>query len=134
FVAILIGTIGGGELANYTRNGELIGPLFTGIACIVIAVAGWLTARGVPVSPASQPDLRINWNPISETWRNLKLASNQRAVFLSLLGISWLWFVGATFLTSFFAFARNVLGGDQNVVTLLLAVFSVGIGLGSVLC
>ncbi|MGC7407459.1 glycerol acyltransferase, partial [Pandoraea pneumonica] len=80
-----------------------IGPLFTGIACIVIAVAGWLTARGVPVSPASQPDLRINWNPISETWRNLKLASNQRAVFLSLLGISWLWFVGATFLTSFFA-------------------------------
>ncbi|MDP0965293.1 hypothetical protein Q6264_31025, partial [Klebsiella pneumoniae] len=58
----------------------------------------------------------------------------QRAVFLSLLGISWLWFVGATFLTSFFAYARNVLGGDQNVVTLLLAVFSVGIGLGSVLC
>ncbi|MBP0657355.1 hypothetical protein J8J20_26135, partial [Mycobacterium tuberculosis] len=75
-----------------------------------------------------------NLNPISETWRNLKLAGNQRAVFLSLLGISWLWFVGATFLTSFFAYARNVLGGDQNVVTLLLAVFSVGIGLGSVLC
>lgn len=54
-------------------------------------------------------------------------------MFLSLLGISWLWFVGATF-TSFFAFARNVLGGDQNVVTLPLAVFSIGIGLGSVLC
>lgn len=134
FVAILIGTIAGGELANLTRNGELIGPTFTGIVCIAIAVSGWLTARGVPVSPASQPDLRINWNPISETLRNLKLASNQRAVFLSLLGISWLWFVGATFLTSFFAFARNVLAGDQNVVTLLLAVFSIGIGLGSVLC
>lgn len=134
FVAILIGTIGGGELANFTRNGELVGPTLTGIACVAIAVAGWLTARGVPVSPASQPDLRIHWNPVSETWRNLKLASNQRAVFLSLLGISWLWFVGATFLTSFFAFARNVLGGDQNEVTLLLAVFSIGIGLGSVLC
>src|SRR5579875_2852901 len=58
FVAILIGTIGGGELANYTRNGDLIGPTLTGIACLVIAVSGWLTARGVPVSPASQPEDR----------------------------------------------------------------------------
>jgi 1-acyl-sn-glycerol-3-phosphate acyltransferase len=88
----------------------------------------------VPLSPAPQPGLRINWNPFTETWRNLGLARTDRTVFRSLLGISWLWFLGATFLTSFFGFAKTVLGGDQNVVTLLLAVFSVGIGVGSLLC
>jgi 1-acyl-sn-glycerol-3-phosphate acyltransferase len=82
----------------------------------------------------SQPDLRINWNPISETWRNLKLARQNRTVFLSLLGISWLWFVGATFLSSFFRFAKDVLSANPDVVTVLLATFSIGIGTGSLLC
>jgi hypothetical protein len=67
------------------------------------------------VTAAPQPDLRINWNPVSETWRNLKLARENRTVFLSLLGISWLWFVGATFLSSFFSFAKNVLSADPDV-------------------
>ncbi|CAG9172330.1 Lysophospholipid transporter LplT [Cupriavidus laharis] len=134
FVAILIGTLLGGELAGLEQGGKLIGPLYVGVACIGLAVAGRVVSGGVPVSPAPQPDLRINWNPFTETWRNLMLARGNRTVFLSLLGISWLWFLGATFLTSFFSFAKDVLGGDQNVVTLLLAVFSVGIGIGSLLC
>jgi 1-acyl-sn-glycerol-3-phosphate acyltransferase len=134
FIAILFGTIVGGELANATYHGQLIGPLCVGLACISIAIIGRWTAQGVPHSPAAQPDLRINWNPISETWRNLMLARSNRVVLLSMLGISWLWFVGATLLTSFFPFAKNVLGGDQSVVTLLLAVFSIGIGVGSLLC
>ncbi|WP_454763627.1 MFS transporter [Cupriavidus campinensis] len=134
FVAILIGTLIGGELAGVARDGAVVGPLYVGIACVAIAVTGRLVSRGVPVSPPPQPDLRINWNPFTETWRNLMIARERRVVFLSLLGISWLWFLGATFLTSFFSFARDVLGGDQNVVTLLLAVFSIGIGTGSLLC
>ncbi|QWE95450.1 MFS transporter [Cupriavidus sp. EM10] len=135
FVAILLGTLLGGELAGLTgASGAVVGPLYVGIICVVIAVAGRTVSQGVPVSPAPQPDLRINWNPFTETWRNLVLARQSRVVFLSLLGISWLWFLGATFLTSFFSFAKDVLGGDQNVVTLLLAVFSVGIGIGSLLC
>ena len=134
FVAILLGTLLGGELAGLEQGGKLIGPLYVGVACVGLAVAGRVASRGVPVSPAPQPDLRINWNPFTETWRNLMLARENRTVFLSLLGISWLWFLGATFLTSFFSFAKDVLGGDQNVVTLLLAVFSVGIGIGSLLC
>ncbi len=134
FVAILIGTLIGGELAGLEQGGKLIGPLFVGVACVGLAVAGRVVSGGVPVSPAPQPDLRINWNPFTETWRNLMLARENRTVFLSLLGISWLWFLGATFLTSFFSFAKDVLGGDQNVVTLLLAVFSIGIGIGSLLC
>ncbi|AZG14793.1 MFS transporter [Cupriavidus pauculus] len=135
FVAILLGTLVGGEMAGLTgADGTVVGPLYVGIVCVAIAVAGRAVSQGVPLSPAPQPDLRINWNPFTETWRNLMLARERRVVFLSLLGISWLWFLGATFLTSFFSFAKDVLGGDQNVVTLLLAVFSVGIGTGSLLC
>ncbi|CAG9177477.1 MFS transporter [Cupriavidus pampae] len=134
FVAILFGTIIGGELAGLSSGGEIVGPLYVGIVCVMLAIAGRIVSRGVPDSPAPQPDLRINWNPFTETWRNLMLARERRVVFLSLLGISWLWFLGATFLTSFFSFAKDVLGGDQNVVTLLLAVFSIGIGFGSLLC
>jgi 1-acyl-sn-glycerol-3-phosphate acyltransferase len=135
FVAILLGTLLGGEMAGLARaDGTVVGPLYVGIACVVIAVAGRVVSQRLPLSPAPQPDLRINWNPFTETWRNLVLARERRVVFLSLLGISWLWFLGATFLTSFFSFAKDVLGGDQNVVTLLLAVFSIGIGTGSLLC
>jgi len=130
FVAILIGTIVGGEMADLGARGL---PIMAG-CCLFVAACGRITASFVPLSPAAMPELKINWNPFSETWRNLKIAHQNRTVFLSLLGISWLWFFGATFLTSFFNFARDVLGGDPQVVTLLLAVFSIGIGSGSLLC
>ncbi|VVD76982.1 glycerol acyltransferase [Pandoraea aquatica] len=130
FVAILVGTIIGGELAG-AGAGAL--PWIGGV-CIGLAVLGRLVSTWVPQTAAAQPDLRINWNPFTETWRNLRIARNDRAVFQSLLGISWLWFLGATFLASFFNFSRDVLGANPDVVTLLLAMFSVGIGMGSLLC
>ncbi len=130
FVAILLGTIIGGLLVA----AGAAGPVLVGVATIVIAIAGWLASRGIPHTPAVAPELRINWNPITETWRSLRFASGERVVWLSMLGISWFWFYGATFLTQLPNFAKNVLGGDEHVVTLLLAVFSVGIGVGSLLC
>ena len=130
FVAILLGTMAGGALASIPGNG----PLYVSVLCIAVALAGRAVAGFIPATPAPDPGLRINWNPLSETLANLKLARTNRAVFLSMLGISWLWFFGATFLTSFSPFAKDVLGGNESVVTLLLAVFSVGIGLGSLLC
>ncbi|AIO32656.1 acyltransferase family protein [Burkholderia cenocepacia] len=130
FIAILIGTIIGGAAAGIEGSGERV----LAVSVVVIALAGRLVAQRVPATPAPQPDLVINWNPFSETWRNLALARQNRTVFLSLLGISWLWFVGATFLTSFFNFAKDVLSASPDVVTVLLATFSVGIGLGSLLC
>ena len=128
FVAILLGTMAGGILA-----GDL-GAQYVAWASLSIAVLGRVASQFVPLSPSSDPALRINWNPVTETWRNLKIAGRDRAVFNSLLGISWLWFFGSVFLTSFTPFARDVIGGDENVVTLLLAVFSLGIGSGSLLC
>jgi 1-acyl-sn-glycerol-3-phosphate acyltransferase len=130
FVAILIGTIVGGILVAVDPNG----PVMAGVAAVVVAVAGWLASRAIPLTPAVAPSLAINWNPFTETWKNLQFARGNRVVWLSMLGISWFWFYGATFLTQFPNFAKNVLGGDEHVVTFLLASFSIGIGVGSLLC
>jgi 1-acyl-sn-glycerol-3-phosphate acyltransferase len=130
FVAILIGTIVGGVAAAFATHGALA----LAVVCVAVACAGRAISSAVPATPAPQPDLRINWNPVTETLRNLALARENRTVFLSLLGISWLWFVGATFLTSFFSFAKDVLSANPDVVTVLLATFSLGIGGGSLLC
>jgi len=130
FVAILAGTIIGGVLVGIPGTG----PHWVAGVSIALAVLGRVVAGFVPHSAAADPGLRINWNPLTETWANLRQARGNRTVFLSMLGISWLWFFGSVFLTTFTGFAKETLGGDQNVVTLLLAVFSIGIGVGSLLC
>ena len=130
FVAILLGTMLGGALVAIPG----MGPTYVAIVSLVVAVLGRITAGFIPASPAPVPDLKVNWNPVTETWANLKIANRNRVVFLSMIGISWLWFFGSIFLTSFTGFAKEVLSGNEQVVTLLLAIFSVGIGLGSVLC
>jgi 1-acyl-sn-glycerol-3-phosphate acyltransferase len=130
FVAILAGTMAGGLLVESGEGGALL----VAVACVSVAILGRIAAGFIPVSPAPEPGLRVNWNPVSETWRNLHIAARDRTVFHSLMGISWLWFFGSIFLTSFTPFARQVLGGDESVVTLLLAVFSIGIGSGSLAC
>jgi 1-acyl-sn-glycerol-3-phosphate acyltransferase len=101
---------------------------------VAIAVIGWLASRGIPVTPPVAPTLAINWNPLSETWRNLRVAHRDLVVWRSMLGISWFWFYGTTFLAQFAGFTREWLGGDEAVATLLLAIFSIGIGVGSLAC
>jgi 1-acyl-sn-glycerol-3-phosphate acyltransferase len=130
FVAILAGTMTAGLLLKSGTQGAT----WVAIACVAVAVLGRFAASFVPASPAPEPGLAINWNPFTETWHNLAIAAKDRVVFHSLLGISWLWFFGSIFLTSFTPFTKDVLGGDENVVTVLLAVFSVGIGLGALAC
>jgi 1-acyl-sn-glycerol-3-phosphate acyltransferase len=130
FVAILLGNVAGGVLIALPG----VGPAAVAMACLGLAVAGRLMAQAIPASPATDPGLRINWNPISETWHNLRLAHGNLVVFRSLLGISWMWFFGAVFLANFPVFAKDVLHGDEHVASLLLVVFSVGIGIGSLLC
>ncbi|HOB96208.1 MAG TPA: MFS transporter [Aquabacterium sp.] len=130
FVAILLGSLAGGLLIAIPQ----IGPATVAVACFGVALAGRAVAQAVPHSPATDPALRINWNPFTETWRNLMLARQDIVVFRSLLGISWMWFFGAVFLANFPAFAKTVLHGDPQVASLLLVVFSVGVGTGSLLC
>ncbi|MCM5681793.1 MFS transporter [Schlegelella sp. S2-27] len=130
FVAILLGNVAGGLLIAIPE----VGARWVAWSCIGLALLGWLASLKVPASPSTDPALVINWNPVSETWRNLKLASESKSVFRSILGISWMWFVGAVFLSQFPAFAKDVLHGDEQVASLLLVVFSVGIATGSLLC
>lgn len=111
-----------------------IGAHHVGFSCVALAVLGRVTAHYVPATPATDPGLKINWNPFTETWRNLKLAHGNTVVFRSVLGISWMWFFGAVFLSQFPSFAKEVLHGNEQVASLLLIVFSVGIGTGSLLC
>lgn len=129
FVAILLGTIAGALMAAL-ENGEL----WITVGGVLVALAGYLASRGIPAAPAPAPELRINLNPFTETWRNIGFARENRTVFLSILGISWFWLYGALFLAQFPAYAKNVLGGSETSVTLLLAVFTIGIGTGSMLC
>jgi 1-acyl-sn-glycerol-3-phosphate acyltransferase len=130
FVAILVGNIVGGLLIAI----PLHGAEYVAWTCLTFAVLGRLTAQALPETPASDPNLQINWNPFTETWRNLKIAHQNIVVFRSLLGISWMWFVGAVFLGNFPAFAKDVLHGNEQVASLLLVVFSIGIAIGSLLC
>ncbi len=130
FVAILLGEIVGGLVIAIKPDG----PLYAGATAIAIAIAGYVVCRRIPSAPSVAPDLRINWNPFTETWRNLRFARGNRVVWLSMLGISWFWFYGATYLTQFANFTHDVLGGDEHIATMMLAIFSVGIGVGSLLC
>jgi 1-acyl-sn-glycerol-3-phosphate acyltransferase len=130
FVAILLGTVAGGLVVAAQPNG----PLYAGVLGVALALAGYLTSRRIPYTPAVDPALALNWNPFTETRRNLRLARGNRVVWLSMLGISWFWFYGATFVAQFAGFARDSLGGDETIVTFLLALFSIGIGVGSLLC
>lgn len=130
FVAILVGTIAAGTLVEAGSSGHL----YAASLCVVLALAGLAAGAMIPRAPSADPALVIDWNPVRVTLDNLSVARRERSVFLSLLGISWLWFFGAVFLTQFPLFARDTLGGAPAVATLLLAVFSVGIGAGSLLC
>ena len=130
FVAILLGNVAGGLLIALPE----VGVHYVAVGCVGTALLGRMTAQAVPPTPATDPGLRINWNPVSETLRNLALAHGNIVVFRSLLGISWMWFLGAVFLSNFPVFAKDVLHGDEHVASLLLVVFSIGIGIGSLLC
>ncbi len=130
FVGILLGEVLGAVLVVHKPWGiELVAG-----GTLAIAVVGWLFSRGIPLTPAAEPALKINWNPITETVRNLGFSRKNRPVFLAMLANSWFWFYGAIVLAQFPLYAKNYLHGDHSVFVLLLTVFSLGVGTGSLLC
>ncbi len=130
FVAILLGTLAGGVLM---AQGAASAALVAG-ATLAVALLGWLASLRIPRVPAAAPGLEVSWNLARETARCLRFARGKRTVFLSILGISWLWFYGALLLAQLPEYSRAVLGGNEQVVTALLALFSIGTGLGSLAC
>ena len=130
FVGILLGEVLGALLIVSKPWGVEV----VAVGTLALATLGWWFSRAIPPSPAPVPELKVNWNPITETVRNLNYSRQNRAVFLSLLGNSWFWFYGAIILAQFPLYAKNYLHGDHGVFVLLLTIFSFGIGAGSLLC
>ncbi|MFJ2990234.1 MFS transporter [Collimonas sp. NPDC087041] len=130
FVGILLGEVLGAVLVVHKPWGiELVAG-----GTVAIAIVGWLFSRRIPLTPAAEPALKVNWNPITETVRNLGFSRKNRPVFLAMLANSWFWFYGAIVLAQFPLYAKNYLHGDHSVFVLLLTVFSLGVGAGSLLC
>jgi MFS family permease len=130
FVAILLGNMLGGLLMSLPG----VGQGAAAFACVLIAVAGRVAASWIPAGAPPMIDAPMRWNPLSETVANLRLGAQDAVVFRSMLAISWMWFFGAVFLSQFPAFAKGVLHGDEQVASLLLVLFSLGIGAGALLC
>lgn len=128
-LAILGGTLAGGLLAD--TEVAIVG---CSAILIVVSVAGYLFAQGIHPVAAADPGLKIEWNPITPTWKVLQMARKNRSVFLSILGISWFWSIGGGLLTLLPAYGKQVLGVEPTVVTLFMAVFSIGVAIGAVLC
>ena len=129
FLAILLGTILGGVMILKSS-----GIITISAVIIIVAFLGWLTSCGIPKAQSGSPNLKINFNFIAETWYLTRHAYKEKDVFLSIIGISWFWLVGFTFLAQFPVYASDVLGANEQIVTLFLTVFSVGIALGSLIC
>lgn len=129
FLAILLGTITGGLMIGLEK-----GTYIVAFSVIFFAALGWLSSTKIPVASAVDPQLRLNYNLVSESARIIRHAFGYRYVFTAIIGISWFWFFGAIILAQFPAYTKNFLHANEEVVTLLLATFSLGIGLGSVFC
>ena len=129
FLAILLGTLTGGVLIQKDHA-----AVWVGLSLMAVALAGWLASRRIPEAPAPEPEMNLRWNILSQTWRTIGFGRRVHSVFLSILGISWFWLLGAAYLTQIPNFTREVLRSNEGVVTLLLTMFSVGIGAGSLLC
>jgi 1-acyl-sn-glycerol-3-phosphate acyltransferase len=130
FVGILLGEVMGAILAGHGAAGVHLVAFGT----LAVAVLGLATSWRIPASPAPAPSLKISANFVAESVRNLAFSKKNRTVFLSMLGNSWFWFYGALVLSQFPLYAKDYLHGDHSVFVLLLTIFSLGIGTGSLLC
>lgn len=129
YLAILLGTIIGGVLAMFKA-----GPIFVSMAVVMVAVTGYITSLWIPAAKINSPNLKINFNLIQETSNIVKRTFKSANLSMAILGISWFWLVGATYLSQFPTYAKIVLGAESSVVTVFLTFFTLGIGIGSLLC
>lgn len=128
-LAILLGSIAGGILA-----GTVLGPTICSVAVVAIAVAGYFTAKLVPRVKPSDPNLVVEWNPITPTYHVIQMARKTRAVFLSILGVSWFWALGGGLLTLLPVYGKQILKVSEEVAVGFDAVFSIGVAIGAIIC
>lgn len=129
FVAILLGTIAGSLMILWQY-----GIWIVSVGILITAAIGWIASRHIPEAPPANPDLPIHFNLFSASWRIMRLTAVSRPIFLSVIGISWFWVVGATLLAQFPNLAKFTFHANNEVVTLFLATSTIGIAVGALLC
>lgn len=130
FVSILLGTIVGGLVINISD----MGPALVSLLVISFASLGvWFSSKILKLDPVS-PKVKIEWGILKPSLKILKITRSNKKVFLAVSGISWFWFLGAALLSMFPDYVKNSIGGDESIVTLFLALFSIGIAVGSIIC
>ncbi|MFT4608585.1 MAG: 1-acyl-sn-glycerol-3-phosphate acyltransferase [Chitinophagales bacterium] len=127
FLSILLGLIASVFIIGF-------GTQILSVAVVIFAIIGYWASRSIPSLAAAAPELKISFNIISQTRNIVRDAHQDRSVFYSIIGISWFWFIGITYVTQLPNYVRYELGGDEHVYIMLLAMFSIGIGAGSFLC
>lgn len=129
YISILMGTVAGGLLVLQPN-----GTLWISAMVVSVALVGYIASRGIPNAEPTEPQLHVDYNIFRSTHNIVKEVIPYTDVFLSILGSSWFWLVGATFLSQFPTYTRDILGANEQVATFFLTTFSVGIGLGALLC
>lgn len=130
YVAIILGLIVGGLAVAIDPENQAT----LAVCLIIVALSGYFASRQVPATSAVDPDLKINWNAWTETWRIVGFARAERSVFLAILGISWFWFFASAMTLQIPAYTQDILNGNEVVTTSLLIAFAIGVGIGSLLC
>lgn len=129
FMAILLGMIYGSYMMTLAYGGWVVSA-----SIVLIAVAGYLCSRYIPHTAAVESGLQINWNIFSETWKTMKLLAQQKIILYAVLGISWFWFLGATYMVQLPNYTQEILSANESVYIVLLALFCTGISIGSIAC
>ncbi len=130
YLAIIFGLIVGGISVAIDPDRQLV----LSSSLLAVSVFGYIASRQVPKTRAVDPELKINWNVWTETWNIVGFAREERSVFLSILGISWFWFFGSAMTLQIPAYTLDILHGNEEITTVLLVAFAVGVGIGSLLC
>lgn len=129
FLAILFGTIGAGFIVAAPSA-----HIITAVAVVSFAICGFIASLFIPKAEAKIPQVKFRWKPILHTQQTLTLVKQEKTIYAAIIAISWFWFLGASYLTQFPNFTKHYLHGDSTSVSFLLALFSVGIAIGSLLC
>ena len=130
YMAIIFGLIIGGIAVTADYENQIVLS-----SCLIgTAIFGYLASRQIPLIKLAEPNLKINWNIWTETWKIIGFARQERSVFLSIIAISWFWFFGSAMTIQLPAYTLDILKGNETITTTLLVAFAIGVGFGSLLC